>query len=200
MTRLKAATDPSSGSKSITATQGREERRGRLNVARAAANLLTCQISALSAASAARDAGISHKGNRHWRGSPSSESTRADEMPLTPGGAVASNTSSAEAKGPWRPALARTAAPSAFSSARSASRATSGRSTGTKNKARARMPPTAKRRGSRTSWWWCSCASTASSSGIVSDSRAPFEMYTLGRRYPAQNASGRESAITLTLG
>ena len=84
----------------MIAMQGWEERNGTLSVARTEASPLTCQIRVLSAASAASEAAISHTGNRHRMGSPSSESTRADEMPLAPGGAVASNTNSAEASGP----------------------------------------------------------------------------------------------------
>lgn len=98
--RLKAATQPSSGSNRSITTHGWDERNGTLNVARTDATALACQIRRPRIESEASDAASSHSGNRQLLDSPSNESTREDEMPLTPGGALASNTSSAEAKGP----------------------------------------------------------------------------------------------------
>ena len=93
---------------------------GALKVACADAAALVRQIMMLTAASTASDPISGPQATRQRSGSPSSQSTRAGETPLRPGGAAASNTSNADASALGRPAPAQTAARSARSSARSA--------------------------------------------------------------------------------
>jgi hypothetical protein len=70
----------------IDTTQGCEERIGRLNVAWAEAAPLTSQTTAVSPDRRTSDPARSHDRNRQWIGSPSSASTRSEEIPGAPGG------------------------------------------------------------------------------------------------------------------
>src|SRR3984885_14625889 len=106
---------PARGTIVINITQGCEDRIGRLNVASAEAAPLTNQTRALIPGRRPSDAARSQDGNRQWIGSPSSVSTRSDEIPGAPAGPLSSNASSAEASGAGSPALAATAARSALS-------------------------------------------------------------------------------------
>jgi hypothetical protein len=90
--------------------QGCEDRIGRLKVACAEAPPLTSHTRALIPERRLSDAATSHDGNRVLIGSPNSESTRSDEIPVTHGGPFSSNARSAEASGAASPAFARTAA------------------------------------------------------------------------------------------
>ena len=118
--RVSILTQPAAGTMLMITRHGREETIGRLKVACARALSLINQMTMVSADRAVTDPARSRAGRRQRVGWPSSESTRSGEIPLVPGGAFSSKASSAEANGASRPALARTAARSALSSATSA--------------------------------------------------------------------------------
>ena len=104
----------------VTARHGCAEMSGRFRDVCTDAAPASSQINSPSAASPPIDAARRPSESRHPIGSPSSESTRSGEMALTPGGALSSNSSSADASAACSPPLARTAARSALSSAKSA--------------------------------------------------------------------------------
>jgi hypothetical protein len=91
------AAQPSSGRSSDITMHGDDERSGRWNVAWTDATSLVRQISSPRLNRLPTDAAVSHHRGRQRIGRPRSESTRSGEIPLTPGGALESNRSSADA-------------------------------------------------------------------------------------------------------
>jgi hypothetical protein len=86
--------------------QGWEERTGRLNVAVAEATRLARQTITTSPASVVIARSVSKPGGRQRGAVPRRESTRCGEIPLAPGGALASKASSAAASAERPPASA----------------------------------------------------------------------------------------------